>query len=53
MEFYLSRDIHTRINLKTCFVDLCGIEFALLGRLFTFRERMDMFEGKLRLEGII
>ena len=54
MEFYKTLPIHIRINLKGEVCELlCGINFVSLGLLFTFEERMDMIQNKLKLEGLI
>lgn len=51
MDWYKTLDIHTRINAKVCFELLTGIKFEDLSFMFTFRERMDIMEKKLRMEG--
>lgn len=53
MNWYLTLDLHTRINAKGCFELLTGVKFESLGCLFSFRERMDILETKLKIEGII
>jgi hypothetical protein len=54
MKFYLSLPLHIRINLKGEICELlCGIGFETLGKLFTFNERVQIIEDKLKLEGII
>jgi hypothetical protein len=54
MKFYKTLPLHIRINLKgeVCGL-LCGIDFDILGKLFTFEERMNIIEDKLQLEGLI
>lgn len=51
MEWYKTLDIHTRINVKTCFELLCDAKFEDLAFMFSFRERIDIMYNKLVLEG--
>jgi len=51
MKWYLSLNIHQRINAKTCFYLACGVEFEKLAFLFSLRERIEMLYNKLKLEG--
>lgn len=51
MNWYKTLDIHARINAKVCFELITGIKFEHLATLFTFKERMDILEFKLRSEG--
>ena len=51
MNWYMTLDIHTRINAKVCFELLTGTKFEDLAFMFSFRERMDIMENKLRMEG--
>lgn len=50
-EFYTKMNIHQKICFKEMVVDLCGIEWVSLGRIFTPRERMTLIYNKLKLEG--
>lgn len=51
MEWYLTLDINKRIQCKDCFILLCGVDFQLLGKLLTFKERINILYQKLQLEG--
>lgn len=53
MEWYLTLSIHERINAKSVFVLLIGVEFGQLSFLLSFREQMDVMYDKLKIEGLI
>lgn len=51
MDWYKTLGIHARINAKVCFELLTGIKFEDLVFMFSFRERMDIMQNKLKMEG--
>ena len=51
MEWYKTLDINTRINLKDSFQLIVGYSFSDLGRLFSFKARIEICHSKLLLEG--
>lgn len=53
MEWYLTLDLHARINAKTCFGLLCGVEWESLTFMFSMRERINILYYKLQMEGIV
>jgi len=53
MELYKRLSIDTRINLKAICPELIGISFQELNVLFSFKERLNIIECKLRIEGIV
>jgi hypothetical protein len=53
MNWYKTLDIHGRINAKECFELLTGVKFEELSSMFTFQERMNIMENKLKMEGFV
>ena len=53
LHWYLSLDIHTRINLKECSELIVGFKFGALSFIFSFKERVEILYNKLIIEGII
>jgi len=54
MNWYKTLDIHTKINAKGFIFELLtGLKFEDMSILFSFEERIDIMENKLRIEGII
>lgn len=53
MIWYKKLTIDQKITMKEYFILLCGVDFALVGKIFTLRERIEIFHNKLILEGII
>ena len=51
MEWYLSLNINMRIQAKSCFVLLTGVEFDQLSSMFTLSEIIDILYNKLKQEG--
>ena len=51
MKWYITLTPMQKIALKEMYSRITGIDFVTAGLLFTFRERMDLVEQKLRLEG--
>lgn len=53
MNWYKTLDIHKKINAKECFVLLCGVDFSKIGVILSLRERINLMEEKLKIEGFI
>ena len=51
MIWYKKLTINQKINLKDCCEELTGITWDDMGKLFNFRERINILYDKLRLEG--
>jgi hypothetical protein len=51
IKWYKSLNVHMRINVKTCFVLLTGVEFESLAFLFSYGERIEILYNKLKIEG--
>jgi hypothetical protein len=51
MKWYLTLDIHSKINAKECFEFCCGVKFSDLSYLFSFEERINILHSKLKLDG--
>ena len=51
MNWYKTLNIHMRINAKSCFELLTGVKFEDLAFMFSLKERMDIMENKLKMEG--
>lgn len=51
MNWYKTLDINTRINAKDSFELLTGVKFEELAFILSFRERIEIMENKLRMEG--
>jgi hypothetical protein len=54
MNWYLSLDINRKIQAKGYVFELAtGIGFQELSFLFSFKERIEILQNKLKIEGII
>lgn len=53
MNWYSTLTIHQKINAKECFVLLMGLDFQKIGCLFSFKERLNQMEEKLKIEGLL
>lgn len=51
MKWYLTLDIHARINVKDAFELLTNVSFDKLAFMFSFSERIDILYNKLKMEG--
>lgn len=51
MEWYKTLNIHQKINLKSMFVVIGGIEFTDLRKIFSYSECFDIIYRKLQKEG--
>lgn len=44
--------IHQKIQMKDCFIFLCGVDFSKLSPLFTYRDKLKIMYNKLIIEKI-
>ena len=53
MNWYKTLSITQRIAMKELCVDIVGVSWTDLGKLFTMRERINLIHQKLQMEGIL
>lgn len=53
MNWYKSLSVQQRINLKECCVLIVGASWEQLGLFFNMRERIEILETKLKMEGLL
>ena len=51
MKWYKTLNVHQRINAKDCFILLCGVDFQAINCILSLRDRINLLEEKLKLEG--
>lgn len=51
MKWYKTLTVQQKINAKECFILLCGVSWSDIGIILNMRERLNIMEEKLKLEG--
>jgi len=51
MEWYKNLTVDQKINIKECFLLLCGVKWEALTSLFSIRQRVEIMYNKLKKEG--
>ena len=51
MEWYLSLNIHQKVNVKQLSKIITGLTWEELGMIFDFKERVEIITSKLIMEG--
>lgn len=51
IEWYKTLSVNQKINLKECFILLCGMEWHEISFLFSIGEKITMAHQKMKLEG--
>lgn len=51
MEWYKTLGIHQKINLKILAIDICGVSWESLCKIFTQRQVIRLLHRKLKIEG--
>lgn len=53
IDWFYGIDIHSRINIRELFVDICGVEWGEISFILSHREKIEILFNKLKSLGLI